>query len=204
MFKFADISEAVQDFKNGKMLIAVDDEDRENEGDLVISAFKTTPEDINFMAKFGRGLICAPVSPKIADKFGLEPMVKSDSCTGDKIATNFTISIDYKHGTTTGISASDRAKTVNSLCDPKTACDDFIKPGHIFPLRSHSEGLKSRNGHTEAAIELTKMAGLPEVAVICEIINDDGTMARLPDLIQFAERHNLKIISIKEMCDIVA
>lgn len=203
MFKFADISVAIQDFRIGKMLIAVDDEDRENEGDLIISALKTTPEDINFMARFGRGLICAPVSDEIAGRFGLEPMVQTDCSSGDNITTNFTVSIDYKHGTTTGISAADRAKTVNALCDPGSVGDDFIKPGHIFPLRAHPGGLHRRNGHTEASIELAKMAGLPQVAVICEIINDDGTMARLPDLITFAEKHALNIISIKDLCDFV-
>ncbi|MFC1749372.1 bifunctional 3,4-dihydroxy-2-butanone-4-phosphate synthase/GTP cyclohydrolase II, partial [Pseudomonadota bacterium] len=176
----------------------VDDEDRENEGDLVMAAEKITPEKVNFMCKEGRGLICAPISSDIADNLNLTPMVAKNT---EKEKTNFTVSVDLKVGTTTGICASDRAKTLKALGAKKTRAADFLRPGHVFPLIGKSGGVLVRAGHTEAAIDLSRLAGLSEAGVICEIIKDDGEMARLPDLTKFAKTNNLKIISIKDLIE---
>ena len=195
-FKMNTIDEAIEDILNGKLIIVMDDEDRENEGDLVCSAEKCTPEMVNFMSSFGKGLICTPISVEIAQRLDLEMMTSKNTSLH---STGFTISVDYLHDTTTGISASDRAKTINSLASSKTLSTDLGRPGHIFPLLAVKEGVLRRAGHTEAVIDLMKIAGLNEAGVLCEIINDDGTMARKDDLIKFAEKHKLKIITVKDL-----
>lgn len=191
------IPEAIEDFKQGKILIVVDDEDRENEGDFIAAAELTTPEIINFMATHGRGLICCSIPEERADELDLPLMVGHNTSHFD---TPFAVSVDLiGHGCTTGISAHDRAKTVNALVDPKSKPEDFGKPGHIFPLRAKSRGVLRRAGHTEAGVDLARLAGLRLGAVLVEIMNPDGTMARLPQLIEIAKRFNLKIISIKDL-----
>lgn len=191
------IPEAIEDLKNGKIIIVVDDEDRENEGDFLSAAQLTTPEIINFMTIYGRGLICTPLPEKRCDELGLDIMVTRSS---DPKETAFTISVDLLGaGVSTGISASDRAQTILALMDKETKPTDFMRPGHIFPLRAKEGGVLKRAGHTEAAIDLTKLAGLKEGGVICEIMNDDGTMARLPELMELAKKHDLKIISIEDL-----
>lgn len=194
---FHSIEEAIEDIQNGKVIIVVDDEDRENEGDFIVAARHATPEVINFMATHGRGLICAPISTDISDRFGLELMVTDNTALH---ATPFTVSIDLNgHGCTTGISASDRSKTVLALLDPNTKPEDFGKPGHIFPLRARNGGVLRRAGHTEAAVDLARLAGFEEAGVIVEIMNEDGSMARVPDLIKIAERFDLKFVTIKDL-----
>ncbi len=193
------IPEAIEDLKNGKVIIVVDDENRENEGDFLSAAELVTPEIINFMTIHGRGLICTPLPEKRCDELGLDIMVTRSS---DPKETAFTVSIDLLgHGVSTGISASDRARTILALMDEKTKPTDFMRPGHIFPLRAKSGGVLKRPGHTEAAIDLTKLAGLKEGGIICEIMNDDGTMARLPELMALAKKLDLKIISIEDLID---
>ena len=195
--KLNTIPEAIEDLKNGKVIIVVDDENRENEGDFLSAAELTTPEIINFMTIHGRGLICTPLPEKRCDELGLEAMVSRST---DPKETAFTVSIDLLgDGVSTGISASDRAKTILALMDEKTKPTDFMRPGHIFPLRAKTGGVLKRAGHTEAAIDLTKLAGLKEGGVICEIMNDDGTMARLPELVVLAKKLDLKIISIEDL-----
>jgi len=195
-FKLSTVSDAIEDFRKGKMIIVVDDEDRENEGDLVLAAEKCTPEIINFMAKHGRGIICVALTSERADELSLEPMVERNSSLHD---TSFTVSVDYIHGTTTGVSAFDRNATVHALIDPKTKPDDLARPGHIFPLRAMEGGVLRRAGHTEAVIDLCNLAGLYPAGVLCEIMNDDGTMARLPDLIKVALNFNLHIITVQDL-----
>jgi len=191
------VQQAIEDIRNGKIVIVVDDEERENEGDFVTAARNVTPSIINFMAREGRGLICAPIIESRADMLGLELMVSSNTSLHE---TPFTIPIDLKgHGCTTGISAPDRAKTIRALIDPKTKPDDFAKPGHIFPLRAKQGGVIRRSGHTEAAIDMARLAGFEPVGAICEILNEDGTMARLPELRKLADKHGLHIISIKDI-----
>tara|TARA_Y100000589_G_scaffold328039_1_gene371198 strand:+ start:18389 stop:19603 length:1215 start_codon:yes stop_codon:yes gene_type:complete len=191
------IEEAIEDIKAGKIVIVVDDEDRENEGDFVAAARSVTPEMINFMATHGRGLICAPLIEDRCDELGLELMVQQNNAAYE---TPFTVSVDLiGHGCTTGISAADRAKTIKALIDPNTKPEDLGKPGHIFPLRAKKGGVLRRAGHTEAAIDLARLAGFEPAGVIVEIMNEDGTMARLPQLLKIAERFNLKIISIKDL-----
>ncbi len=191
------IPEALEDLKNGKVIIVVDDENRENEGDFLSAAELTTPEIINFMTIHGRGLICTPLPEKRCDELGLDVMVTRSS---DPKETAFTVSIDLLgDGVSTGISASDRAKTILALMDEKTKPTDFMRPGHIFPLRAKSGGVLKRAGHTEAAIDLTKLAGMKEGGVICEIMNEDGTMARLPELMLLAKKLDLKIVSIEDL-----
>lgn len=190
------IEEALKELKIGKMVIVVDDEDRENEGDLVMPAEKATATSINFMATFGRGLICAPVSQEIADRLALHPMVSENT---DKKHTNFTVSIDLRHGTTTGISAQDRAKTVTALTSETSKPSDFARPGHVFPITAKTGGVLVRAGHTEAAVDLARLSGFQEAGVICEIVKKDGEMARMKDLEKFAKTHNLKIISIRDL-----
>lgn len=196
MSGFASIPEAVRDIKAGRMVIVVDDENRENEGDLVMAASKATPRAINFMAKHGRGLICVPLEGKRLDALGLSNMVDRNTSL---MGTPFTISVDARHDTTTGISAQDRARTVQALVSPRTKPEDLAKPGHIFPLRAAEGGVLKRAGHTEAAVELPKLAGLYPAGVLCEIMDEDGTMARLPSLFRMAGRQKLKVITIEDL-----
>jgi 3,4-dihydroxy 2-butanone 4-phosphate synthase/GTP cyclohydrolase II len=191
------IEEAIEDIKNGKLIIVVDDEDRENEGDFLTAARNVTPEIINFMATHGRGLICAPIVEDLADTLELLPMVNSNT---DIHKTAFTVSIDLTgHGCTTGISASDRAKTVQAIINPNTKPEDFSRPGHIFPLRARKGGVLRRAGHTEATIDLARLAGFEPVGVLVEILNEDGTMARMPQLMEIAKKFDMKIISIEDL-----
>lgn len=190
------IEDALADLKAGKIIIVVDDEDRENEGDFVMAAEAVTPEAINFMATIGHGLICTPLSTELAQKYDLPLQVHSNTAT---LGTAFTVTIDAKEKISTGISASDRAYTIKLLTHKETKANDFARPGHIFPLIAKDRGVLERPGHTEAAVDLAKMAGFSAVGVICEIINDDGTMARFPELCKLAEEHNLKMISIEDL-----
>lgn len=194
-FKFNTVEEAIEDIKQGKMVVAVDDEGRENEGDLIIAAEYATPEAINFMATHARGLICMPVEGKRLDELDLPAMVTHNT---DTHGTAFTVSIDAKN-TTTGISAYERAMTVKAVLDPNTKPADLRRPGHIFPLRAKEGGVLRRAGHTEAAVDLAKLAGLYPAGVICEIMKDDGTMARVPELIEFCKKHGLKIITVADL-----
>lgn len=193
--KLNTIDEAIEDIKNGKMVVVVDDEDRENEGDLLMAAEKVTPEAINFMATHGRGLICMPIIGSRLDELGIGDMVCDNT---DNHCTAFTVSIDF-HTTTTGISAAERSDTVLAMLDPNSRPEQFRRPGHIFPLRYVEGGVLRRAGHTEAAVDLPKLAGLYPAGVICEIMNEDGTMARVPELRVFAAKHNLKLISIADL-----
>lgn len=196
-FQLHTIKEAIDDIRAGKVIIVVDDEDRENEGDFLAAAAKVTPQMINFMATHGRGLICAPLTEKRCKELQLEMMVGNNT---DPMETAFTISVDLKgKGVTTGISASDRAKTIKSLIDPETRPYDLSRPGHIFPLKAKEGGVLRRTGHTEAAIDFARLAGFPPAGVIVEIMNEDGTMARLPQLIKVAEKFDLKIVSIEDL-----
>lgn len=192
---FTPIEQAVDAMAAGEIIIVIDDEDRENEGDFMMAAEKATPEAVNFMATFGRGLICAPLSVNLAEKLKLEMMVKNNDSIHN---TAFTISIDIDNGST-GISASDRALTLQSMANPNIRPEDFVRPGHVFPLVARSGGVLERDGHTEAAVDLCEMAGLSPVGVICEIMNPDGTMARTVQLIEIAKTHDLKIITIKDL-----
>jgi len=190
------IEEAIEDIKNGKMVVVVDDEDRENEGDLVIAAEKIKISDINFMLDYAKGLICVPLTKDIAKKLKLDLMVKENT---DHFGTAFTISVDSRDGTTTGISAGDRAKTIKDLSLDNKKPEDFRRPGHIFPLIAENGGVLKRTGHTEAAVDLCKLAGLKPVGAICEILKENGEMARFNELSVFVKEHNLKIISIKDL-----
>lgn len=193
--KFNTIEEAIADIREGKMLVVVDDEDRENEGDLVMAAEKATPEAINFMAVHGRGLICMPIPAERAASLDLPPMVTDNT---DPHGTAFTVSVDHK-STTTGISAHERAATVKAVLDPVTKPSDLRRPGHVFPLRAKEGGVLRRAGHTEAAVDFARLAGLQPAGVICEIMKEDGTMARVPELLQFAKKHGLKIVTIADL-----
>ena len=190
------ISEAIEDIRQGKMIILVDDEDRENEGDLTIAAEHVTPEIINFMARFGRGLICLPMAPEWIDKLDLGLMTQRN---GSKFGTNFTVSIEARCGVTTGISASDRSHTIRTAVADGVLASDIVTPGHVFPLRAQSGGVLTRAGQTEGSVDLARLAGLKPAAVICEIIRDDGEMARMPDLEIFAKEHGLKIATIRDL-----
>jgi len=192
----ATIKEAIEDIKAGRMVIIVDDEDRENEGDLAMAAEKVTPEAINFMAMYGRGLICMPVIGERLDELRIPMMVQDNT---SPFTTGFTVPVEAKHGTTTGISAHDRATTIKTMIDPATKPEDLVKPGHMFPLRAREGGVLVRAGQTEASVDLVKMAGLYPAGVICEIMNEDGTMARMPQLEIIAKEHNLKIISVAQL-----
>jgi 3,4-dihydroxy 2-butanone 4-phosphate synthase/GTP cyclohydrolase II len=195
--KLNTISEAIEDLKVGKVIIVVDDEDRENEGDFIVAAEMITPEIVNFMAKYGRGLICAPIPENRCIELDLELMVGNNTALHQ---TAFTVSVDLiGQGCTTGISASDRAKTIKALVDPNTKPEDLGRPGHIFPLKAKDKGVLRRAGHTEAVVDLTRLAGLNPGGALVEIMNDDGTMARLPELVEIAKQFNLKIISIKDL-----
>ena len=197
MYKFNTVEDAIKDIKKGKIIIVVDNPNRENEGDLLMAAEKVTGEAINFMAKYGRGLICMPVEEKILKDLKIGPMVEKNT---DNHETAFTVAIDHLD-TTTGISAFERALTIQKVLDKSSKPDDFRRPGHVFPLIAKKGGVLERNGHTEAAVDLPKLAGLRGAGVICEIMKDDGTMARTPDLIKFANEHNLKIITIKDLIE---
>lgn len=198
MSSFDSIERAISDVRDGRMIVVVDDEARENEGDLIMAASKVTAADVNFMARYGCGLICAPISVEIAGHLDLPLMVDNNT---DRMCTNFTVSIDYRHGTTTGISMFDRAKTLNALSDPLSVKADFLRPGHVFPLISNTGGVLSRKGHTEATIDIVHLAGLPKAGVLCEIIKEDGKMARMSDLLEFSRKYNLTIITIGELVD---
>ena len=190
------VTEALNDLRQGRMIILVDDENRENEGDLVLAAEKATPEAINFMATSGRGLICLALPEEHIERFQLPPMVADNKA---RFRTAFTVSVGAAEGVTTGISAYDRAKTIQVLMDPQSTKEHITSPGHVFPLRARQKGVIERCGHTEGSVDLTRLAGLRPGGVICEIMNDDGTMARLPELTNFAQQHNLKIISIQQI-----
>ncbi|GAE90345.1 bifunctional 3,4-dihydroxy-2-butanone-4-phosphate synthase/GTP cyclohydrolase II [Acetivibrio straminisolvens] len=193
--EFDTIESAIEDIRQGKMVVVIDDEDRENEGDLVMAAQMAMPEKINFMATYGRGMICAPMSEARARELGLELMVRKNS---EHMKTAFTITVDHK-SSTTGISAFERSKTIMELSSPHAKPEDFVRPGHVFPLIAKEGGVLKRAGHTEAAVDLAKLAGLYPVGVICEIMNDDGTMARAPQLMEFAKKHGLKLITIADL-----
>ena len=192
----ATIEEVLEDLKQGKMIILVDDEDRENEGDLTMAAEKTTPEAINFMATYGRGLICLPMAAHLLEKLKLPQMV-SDNCS--PFETAFTVSIEARTGVTTGISAGDRARTIQVAVADDAGPQDLVQPGHVFPLRARRGGVLFRTGQTEGSVDLARLAGLKPAGVICEIMKDDGTMARMPDLEIFAEKHGLKIASVADI-----
>jgi 3,4-dihydroxy 2-butanone 4-phosphate synthase/GTP cyclohydrolase II len=190
------IPEAIEDIKAGKFVIVVDDEDRENEGDLVMAAEKVTPDAINFMARYGRGLICMPVTGERLEQLRI-PMMASNNTS--KFGTPFAIAVEAREGTTTGISAADRARTVQVMVDPKTKPEDILMPGHLFPLRAREGGVLVRTGQTEATVDLARMAGFRPAGVLCEIMNEDGTMSRMPQLEIFAKKHSLKIISVADL-----
>jgi 3,4-dihydroxy 2-butanone 4-phosphate synthase / GTP cyclohydrolase II len=193
---FVDVAEAVAELKAGRMIVVVDDEDRENEGDLTLAAEFCTPEAINFMAKFGRGLICLTLTEERADALRLGPMTQDNT---SRFGTAFTESIEAREGVTTGISAADRAHTIQVAISPSTTAQDLARPGHVFPLRARKGGVLVRAGQTEASVDLARMAGLIPAGVICEIMNEDGTMARVPDLIEFCKVHGLKMVTVAEV-----
>jgi 3,4-dihydroxy 2-butanone 4-phosphate synthase / GTP cyclohydrolase II len=190
------IESVVTDLQKGKMVIVVDDADRENEGDLIMAAQFVTPQAVNFMAKHGRGLICVPTTSERLQQLGIERMVRQNRET---LTTDFQVSVDATHGISTGISASDRAETIRIMADPTAVPEDLVQPGHVFPLRAKPGGVLQRAGHTEAAVDLVRLAKCRPIGVICEIMNDDGTMARLPQLIKFARKHRLKIFAIEDL-----
>ncbi|MEO8665844.1 MAG: bifunctional 3,4-dihydroxy-2-butanone-4-phosphate synthase/GTP cyclohydrolase II [Ignavibacteria bacterium] len=195
-YKLSPIESGIADFKKGKVVIVVDDEDRENEGDMIFSAERSTPELVNFLSKNGRGLICVPMEDERLSELDLNMMTRNNTSLHE---TAFTVSVDYLYGTTTGISAFDRSKTILSLINKKTKPEDLGRPGHIFPLRSAPGGVLRRAGHTEATVDLARLAGHYPAGVLCEVMKDNGEMARLPDLFEIAEKHGLKIISIKDL-----
>lgn len=190
------IEDAVNALARGGMIVVVDDENRENEGDIIVASDAVTPETIAFMMKHARGLVCVAMQGERLDALDIPLMVPRNT---EFLKTAFTVSVDYIHGTTTGISAADRAATVRALMDETTVPEDFARPGHIFPLRAHPDGVLGRPGHTEAAVDLAKLAGKRPSGVICEVANDDGTMARLPQLIEFCAQHGLPLISIEDL-----
>lgn len=195
---FDKIEDAIKDYHSGKVVIVVDDEDRENEGDFIMAADKVTPDKINFMAKYGRGLICVPMTAERLEALDLPSMVPKNT---EKLKTYFTISVDAQKNTTTGISAFDRSQTIRTLIDPKTRPEDLARPGHIFPLRAREGGVLVRAGHTEAAVDLARMAGLSPAGVLCEIMDEDGSMARVPRLKEIADQFDLKFITIKDLIE---
>lgn len=200
---FNTIQEIIEDLRKGRMVIVVDDEERENEGDLVVAASFARPENINFMVRFGRGLVCIPMEEERLKELDLEPMASNARAhkNKDPFSTAWMISVDAAKGVTTGISAHDRARAIEVLINPQSHPEDLIRPGHIFPLRAHKGGVLVRAGHTEAAVDLMRLCSLYPAGVICEIMNDDGTMARLPQLLDFAKKHNLKICSITDLIE---
>ena len=196
--KFATVEEAVEEIRQGRMIVLVDDEDRENEGDLTIAAEKVTPEVINFMAKFGRGLICVPTTAERLQQLGIDRMVQQNR---ESFRTDFQVSVDAAHGIGSGISAADRAKTIYVMASPTAVADDLVQPGHVFPLRARPGGVLQRAGHTEAAVDLVHLAGCRPIGVICEVMRDDGAMARLPELLKFSKKHRLKICTIAALIE---
>ncbi|MDQ3875034.1 MAG: bifunctional 3,4-dihydroxy-2-butanone-4-phosphate synthase/GTP cyclohydrolase II [Actinomycetota bacterium] len=195
---FASVAEAIEDVRAGRLVVVVDAADRENEGDLTIAAQFATPEAINFMATHGRGLICLALTEERCDELGLRPMAERNETP---LGTAFTVSIEAREGITTGISASDRARTIQVAVDPGRGARDLVQPGHVFPLRARTGGVLQRAGQTEAAVDLARLAGLMPAGVVCEIMNDDGTMARVPDLIPYCERHGLKMITVSDLIE---
>jgi len=196
-YSFADVGSAIEDIRSGRIIVVVDDEDRENEGDLTMAADKITPEAINFMAKFARGLICLAMTPERLDYLNLPQMTRHNTSL---FSTAFTESIDaLGRDVTTGISAYDRAATILCAIDPHTRPSDLARPGHVFPLRAQPGGVLTRRGQTEAAVDLSRLAGLTPAGVICEVMNDDGTMARVPDLVDFCSIHDIKMISVEQL-----
>ena len=198
MTRWERVERSIADFREGKFVIIVDDRDRENEGDLSIAAQHATPQAINFMAREARGLICVPMAPEWADRLGL-PLMVPPQANGSRFGTAFTVSVEAREGVTTGISAYDRAVTIRKLADPDATPADFVMPGHVFPLRARPGGVLERDGQTEASVDLARLAGLHPVAVVCEIMHDDGTMARLPELERFAERHGITLIHVADL-----
>ena len=196
--QFSEIPQGLEDLRQGKMVVLVDAEDRENEGDLVCAAQKVTPEIINFMAKYGRGLICLPLTAEKCDSLGLYPQTLENTAP---FGTAFTVSVDAADGITTGISAADRAKTIQAAVADDAKSTDLVRPGHVFPLRVRQGGVLVRAGQTEGAVDLMRLAGLKPAGVICEVMNEDGSMARVPELLQFCEKHNLKIVSISKLIE---
>jgi 3,4-dihydroxy 2-butanone 4-phosphate synthase / GTP cyclohydrolase II len=196
--KFNGIESVVDDIRKGRMVIVVDDADRENEGDLILAAQHVSPAAVNFMAKHGRGLICVPVNSERLQQLGIERMVRQNR---ESFRTDFQVSVDAAHGITTGISAADRAKTIQIMAEPTAVPEDLVQPGHVFPLRARPGGVLQRAGHTEAAVDLAELAGCRPIGVLCEILNDDGTMARLPQLLKFAGKHKLKICTIEDLIE---
>jgi 3,4-dihydroxy 2-butanone 4-phosphate synthase len=197
---FAKIEDAVRAIARGEMVVVVDDQDRENEGDIVVASELVTPQHIAFMMNHARGLVCVAMEGEQLDALDIPLMVRNNT---ESLKTAFTVSVDYIPGTTTGISAADRAATVRALLSDASRPEEFARPGHIFPLRAHPRGVQARPGHTEAAVELARLAGLKGSGVICEVANDDGTMSRLPDLEKFAERHNLLLVTIEDLISYV-
>jgi 3,4-dihydroxy 2-butanone 4-phosphate synthase / GTP cyclohydrolase II len=196
VFEFDSIEDVLSDVAHGKIVIVTDDADRENEGDLVIAAEKVTPDAVNFMATHGRGLVCVPISNERAEQLGLQRMVAQNR---ELYKTDFTVSVDAARGVTTGISAYDRATTILAIANPKSSPEDLVQPGHVFPLRAKDGGVLRRAGHTEAAVDLARLAGLQPAGVLCEILHDDGTMARLPELMEFRKKHELRICTIQSL-----
>ncbi|MBI2880691.1 MAG: bifunctional 3,4-dihydroxy-2-butanone-4-phosphate synthase/GTP cyclohydrolase II [Candidatus Tectomicrobia bacterium] len=195
---FATVEEAILEIRGGRMVILVDDEDRENEGDLTMAAERVTPETVNFMARHGRGLICVSLTNERAGELDLHPMVPENTA---RMGTAFTVSVDAKRNVTTGISAADRAETIRQMVDPATKPSDLARPGHVFPLRAKDGGVLVRTGQTEGSVDLARLAGLKPAGVICEIMNPDGTMARVPELTRFAREHGLKIVTIRDLVE---
>src|SRR5438034_10516694 len=194
--RFNSIESVIADLQKGKMVIVVDDADRENEGDLIMAAQFVTPETVNFMAKYGRGLICAPTTSERLQQLGIERMVRQNR---EVFKTDFQVSVDAARGITTGISAADRAQTIKIMAEPTAVPEDLVQPGHVFPLRAKGGGVLQRAGHTEAAVDLVKLAGSRPIAVICEIMSDDGSMARLPELVKLGRRYRLKSCTSEEL-----
>src|SRR5712672_750661 len=194
--RFNSIDSVITDLQKGRMVIVVDDADRENEGDLIMAAQAVTPAAVNFMAKYGRGLICAPTTSERLQQLGIERMVQQNR---EVFKTDFQVSVDAARGISTGISAADRAETIKIMADPTAVPEDLVQPGHVFPLRGRPGGVLQRAGHTEAAVDLVKLADCRPIGVICEIMSDDGSMARLPELIKFSKKHRLKICTIADL-----
>ncbi|HEX6725627.1 MAG TPA: 3,4-dihydroxy-2-butanone-4-phosphate synthase, partial [Gaiella sp.] len=195
---FASIEEAIDEIRAGRFVVVVDDEDRENEGDLTIAAQFVTPDSVNFMAMHGRGLICLCLTPERCDELGLRQMTDQNEA---QFGTAFTVTIEARDGVSTGISAADRARTIQVAVDPTSTPYDVVSPGHVFPLRARAGGVLQRSGQTEAAVDLARLAGLAPAGVVCEIMNDDGTMARVPDLVGFCERHGLKLVTVADLIE---
>ena len=199
---FDTIEDAIEDIRRGRMVLVADDENRDNEGDLIVAAAHATAGNVNFMARYARGLICAPVSGEIARRLRLDPLAAHSTETAhstDRKSTAFLVTVDAREGTTTGISAEERALTARLLADLDARPEDFLRPGHLFPIEAREGGVLVRAGHTEAVVDLVRLAGLPAAGLCCGVMNDDGTMARLPDLIMFAKRHGLKFIAVKDL-----